>query len=424
MYFNITDFGAVGDGIALNTESIQNAINACYENGGGQVVVPAGVFKTGTVFLKDNVELHLMLGAILLGSDNIDDYNSVDAYEQNWDCISEEWLGKHIVAACECVNVAITGFGVIDGNADCYYGETEENTWSSYGWPEGVRRSKDKEKLRPGQSLALIECNHVAIRDITIRNTTSWSCYIHGCEDVSVNGVKIFNDNDHINTDGIDIDSSRYVTVSDCVILTGDDSITFRCDENRLKNRNIHCEYVTVTNCILSSSAGAFRIGVGTGTIKHIRVSNIVVKRAAVVFNYLTQYGNKGEAKIEDVNFSDVSVDFAGFMLKVFAPERGTIKNIAIDNVRGNFGCQSFIFGDGKNNVSNITVTNTDMNMVVPENIKDVDKKYRGKYVLEFKDAENITLENFRIRGDVSAWKKNTSFINCKKLIKKNCKLK
>lgn len=422
MYSNIIDYGAIADGKTLNTASIQAAIDECFKNGGGQVIVPAGVFKTGTVFLKDNVELHLMSGATLLGSENVDDYNSLDAYEQNWDCVSEEWLGKHIVAACECTNVAITGFGVIDGNAGAYYGETEENTWSPYGWPNGVRRSKDKEKLRPGQAVALIECKDVSIRDITIQNTTSWSCYIHGCENVSVSGVRIYNNDDSINTDGIDIDSSRYVTVSDCVILTGDDAITFRCDENRLKNKNVHCEYVTVTNCVLSSSAGAFRIGVGTGTIKHIRVSNIVVKRAAVVFNYLTQYGNKGEAKIEDVNFSNVSVEFAGFMLKIFAPDRGFIKDIIVDNVRGNFGCHSFIYGDKQGNVSNITVKNAQMNMVVPENVREVDRKYRGEYVLEVKDSNDITMENVKISGDTSAWKENTLFENCEvKTI--NCKL-
>ena len=98
MIFNVTDFGAVGDGKVLNTAFIQNAIDECNKNGGGKVVVPAGVFKTGTVVLKDNVELHLMSGATLLGSDNIDDYNSLDAYEQNWDCVAEEWLGKIIDA--------------------------------------------------------------------------------------------------------------------------------------------------------------------------------------------------------------------------------------------------------------------------------------------------------------------------------------
>lgn len=421
MCYDILKYGAVADGITINTKSIQSAIDDCSKNGGGKVIVPAGVFKTGTVILKDNVELHLMSGAVILGSENIDDYNSLDTYEQNWDCVSEGWLGKHIVLGCECKNISVTGLGIIDGNADCYYGEKEENTWSSYGWPEGVRRSKDKEKLRPGQAVAFVECKNIAIKDITIRNTTSWSCYIHGCEFISITGVKIYNANDHINTDGIDIDSSRYVTVSDCIILTGDDAITFRCDENRLKNKDVHCEYVTVTNCILSSSAGAFRIGVGTGTIKHIRVSNIIVKRAAVVFNYLTQYGNKGEAKIEDVNFSNVSVDFAGFMFKVFAPDRGFIKDITLDNVRGNFGCQSFIIGDDNGNVSNITIKNVQMNMTTPENAKEIDKKYRGDHVLDFKDAKEIEIEDVKVTGDTSVWKEKTLFENCNGLKVINC---
>jgi polygalacturonase len=81
--FNIVDYGAVADGVSLNTAAIQSAIDACYAAGGGRVFVPSGIFKTGTIWLKSGVELHLSIGATLLASDNIDDYNDDDAYEQN-----------------------------------------------------------------------------------------------------------------------------------------------------------------------------------------------------------------------------------------------------------------------------------------------------------------------------------------------------
>ena len=101
MEYNIIAYGAVADGVTLNTLSIQSAIDDCAIHGGGRVTVPSGVFKTGTIMLKDHVELHLMPGAVLLGSECMEDYNSENAYEQCWGSAAEEWKGKHMILACE-----------------------------------------------------------------------------------------------------------------------------------------------------------------------------------------------------------------------------------------------------------------------------------------------------------------------------------
>jgi len=96
MNINILTTGAVADGITLNTESIQKAIDLCAENGGGSVEVPAGTFLTGTIWLKSHVELYLSQGAVLKASSNMDDYNELDAYPQNYSWLPEEWVGKHL----------------------------------------------------------------------------------------------------------------------------------------------------------------------------------------------------------------------------------------------------------------------------------------------------------------------------------------
>ena len=419
MQYNIVSYGAVADGTTLNTRSIQSAIDDCAAHGGGRVTVPAGVFKTGTIMLKDNIELHLMAGAVLLGSERMEDYNSEDAYPQCWGSVSEEWKGAHILLACECSHIAITGFGVIDGNAECFYAEAEPNTWASYVWPNGLRRSADKEKLRPGQTVALIECRHVTVENITIRNSTCWSCYVHGCEFVSIRGIRVFNADNYVNTDGVDIDSSRYVTVSDCVLLTGDDAIAIRCDEKKLKNKDVHCEYVTVTNCVLSSSSSVIRIGVGTGTIKHVRISNIVVKYGGAVLHCMTQYSGRGDAKIEDVNFSQISVDFAGYLLKIFAPDAGFVRDISIDGVRGSFAYQSFITGSG--NVSNVDIRNVQMHMLASDLGRDLDSQYRGSHVFQCQGANDITLENMKLTGQLDAWEGMLLFENCQGIQTRNC---
>ena len=91
MNTNIIDYGAVSGG-GLCTEAIQRAIDECERSGGGRVTVPPGLYKTGTIWLKSNVELHLEHGSILKASDNLDDYNSLDAYEQNYGCDNERWV--------------------------------------------------------------------------------------------------------------------------------------------------------------------------------------------------------------------------------------------------------------------------------------------------------------------------------------------
>ena len=100
MNTNILDYGAKGDGIALNTVAIQSAIDECATTGGGRITIPTGIYKSGTIWLRSNIELHLEMGAELLASDNMDDYNELDAYEQNFSVPREEWVGKHLIQRC------------------------------------------------------------------------------------------------------------------------------------------------------------------------------------------------------------------------------------------------------------------------------------------------------------------------------------
>ena len=154
MVFNILDYGAVSDGKTLNTKAIQEAIDACHASGGGKVVVPAGTFKTGTVWLRSGVELHLEMNATLLASDNMDDYNDLDAYEQNYSVPYEYWVGKHLIIAHEVENVAITGFGTVDGNCYAFVEDDFDNPqW--FRWRAGSFKCKDPEKNASGTAYSL-----------------------------------------------------------------------------------------------------------------------------------------------------------------------------------------------------------------------------------------------------------------------------
>lgn len=425
--YNIMDFGAMADGRTVSTESIQQAIDTCHANGGGRVVIPRGEFVSGTIWLRDHVELHLEMGALLKASINLEDYNPEDAYVQNFGCSGEEWLGKHLILAVECEDVAVTGLGVIDGRGDFFFEEPRLYPWmSGYGWRDGFSKARDKELLRPGQLMCFIESRHVVVEGITMLNCTCWSCFLHGCEYVNVHGIKVFNGKTAGNTDGIDIDCCRFVTVSDCIIDTGDDAITVRCSTQHLKNKEMLSEYITVTNCTCSVSASAFRIGVGTGRIRHVRISNITIARAGTAIQYMTSYSHRGEAHIEDVNFSNISADNVGFPFQL-GGDVGSIRHVTLENmrIRGLAGAKVVAKGDCV--MEDITLRNVDI--YINRDDRELSEKSleaRGQYMLNVSNIRGAVLDGVRVfaeDGVAQKWEGFFTQSHCDDMIMRNCKL-
>ena len=423
MNTNVLDYGAVSDSSALNTSAFQAAIDECAAGGGGRVTVPAGVYKSGTLWLKSGVELHLEMGAVLLASENMDDYNELDAFEQNQSCAVEGWVGKHLIIALECTDCAITGLGTINGNCTAFVDEFHDYPQyrNGYIWSDGMSELKDKERTRPGQLICFIECSHVRVIDVTVRNSPCWSCYFLGCEYVTVRGLRVFNPRWMLNSDGIDIDASRNVTVSDCIIETGDDAITLRASEQRLRAKKIHCENVTITNCVLSTQICAFRIGVGTGLIRGLRVSNIVARDCCNLIQLCTAYSAKGRADLEDLNFSGISATGVGRVLEAFAKNGAYIRNVTVENVRTDSCMQSYIDGsDGR--AEDITLRNIDVTLydkyaeMTPALMRE-----RGEWALLLKDAFRIGFDNVSIYGTLCDSLGTASAENCHGVGIKDC---
>ena len=425
MVYNIKDFGAVADGSTLCTESIQKAIDTCHKNGGGRVVIPAGEFVTGTVLLKDHVELHLEIGALLLASTNMDDYNKEDAYVQNFGSAIEEWRGTHLILAVECEDVAVTGLGVIDGRGDFFFEEPREYPgMNGYRWRYGMSKARNKEILRPGQLMCFIESRNVVVEDITMRNCTCWSCFLHGCEYVNVRGIKVFNGKTAANTDGVDIDCCRFVTVSDCIIDTGDDAITVRCDTARLKNKQMLSEYITVTNCNLSVSASAFRIGVGIGTIRHVRVSNVTIERAGTAIHFMTSYWKQGEAHIEDVNFRNISAYNVGSPIEMSAGV-GSIRRVTLDNMRFYGMAQTAFVSSDSGEISDIVLRNLDIHVIFGTD-GTIEKRLekRGTHILKMKNIRGAVLDGVRVfaeDGVMKEWEGALYNDECEDVEIRNC---
>ena len=215
-FCDVKHFGAIGDGIALETDSLDKAIDACAAAGGGTVYFPAGTYLSGTVRLRSNITLWLDSGAKLLGSKDLAQYRTAVEGQVWYDALI---LAKGIR------DVAIVGRGVIDGNR--------------------VSNPKGEERIRGPHAVLFYDCQNVTVRDVTIQDSGNYSLILRSCENVNVDGLAV-----HGGWDGINMHDTKNATITNCRLFTGDDGLAGRYWEN-----------VTVSNCILNSAANAIRVG-------------------------------------------------------------------------------------------------------------------------------------------------------------------
>ena len=358
--FDVRAFGAKGDGIANDTAAIQRAIDAAGANGGGEVFFDSGTYYSGTVYLKDNIDFHLGAGATLLGSTNVVDYNRGDFCPQNWTSKreSENQMGGHLVIARGCRNIVLRGPGRIDGHAKFFAVDAQGR-----GYP----RQCDI-PWRPGQMVYLTECSDVRLIDLELVNAPYWNCFLHGCDRVVARGLRIHSLREPYshNGDGLDIDSCRYVTVSDCNIHTSDDSIAIRADSARLPHPQ-DCAFVTVANCNLSSTKCAIRIGVGCGFIHDVVVTGVTVSDSRTALSFCPNWTkNGGSVGIENVRFSNIAVDCMSFcrMITRYAKDV-SLKGLYFDGISGKTTEPAYLYGRASCPIENVVFRNVDVPMGV-----------------------------------------------------------
>ena len=310
--FDIRTYGAVGDGRFLNTQAIQAAIDAANRDGGGRVVVDGGVYKTGTLILKSGVELHVEANATILGSDDWRDWKD----QPNARHIDTFMCARHrsaaLVFADEAENIAITGRGTIDGNGMKFV-EPDPNSRT------GQLRRKLGLDQSPPRLVFFAGCRRVRVVDVNISYPPAgWSFWVHDCDDVVFDRVSILVDVDFPNADGIHINCSRDVRVSNCNIETGDDSIIIRANSASLKE-NKPCERVTVVNCTLRSYSSGVRIGwLNDGVIRDCVFSNITIRDSVCGIGLLlpawgprsgTPDQGREATLVENLRFSNIVMD-------------------------------------------------------------------------------------------------------------------
>ncbi len=313
MTFDVRDYGAVGDGRTLDTAALQQAIEACAEAGGGTVFVPAGTYLTGTLYLQSYVTLHLGAGSTLLGSTRREDYNADDVFPENRVSATENVTGAHLLIAYRQQHVALVGEGTIDGHGEAFFEPLPEDEVS-----HSYRRKQRNFPIgdwRPAQMVFFCLCQDVAVREVSLLNAPYWTLFLHGCRRVQIRGLRIANPPQTANGDGIDLDCCQDVTVSDCLVESGDDCLTLRANSRPLGDDAQDCANVVVTNCVFSSPCNAIRVGVGDGVVRDCVLSNIVVRESRTGLSVVSCYSQRQAHGAQLLN-----LHFQGFVMDTLMP--------------------------------------------------------------------------------------------------------
>jgi polygalacturonase len=400
--FDVKRFGATGRRNDKATAALQAAIDAAAAAGGGVAYVSPGEYTCGPVSIKSNVEVRLDAGATIFVSRDPADFTPAAGGPRL----------RALFNANKVENIAITGKGRIDGQATWEWRLPPENDYTTRHIATEVDLAR-KAGLdmrfwhKTGQLANIVGINgatNVLIEDITTINSSSWCMRLAECDRLFIRGVHLFSDLDRaVNSDGIDLVSSRNVVISDCVLTTADDCISLKS-----MRAGSGVENVTVTNCVLTSSSSAFAIGAETWhDIRHVVFSNSVIRNA----NRGIRIVNWNGCTISDVIFSNLTMDLSRrhynwwghaeafqFVIGKENPDSalGRVRNVIVENIIAHArGTSALIAPAGERLMEDISISNVQMTMS-PENTADK----RASHALSVEGVRGFRLRDFSVKWD------------------------
>jgi len=314
----ITTFGAVADGKTNNAASIQKAIDKVSATGGGQVIVPAGNFMTGTLFLKSGVDLHLDAGACLLGPHKQEEYTGTGSRPA-------------LIFAKDQKNITISGSGIIDGQGQELMLDIFKKLRSGVLNDDTIWLVK-----RPGVGRALVllfhSCTDIHVSGVTLKNASNWVQDYRECSNVIIDKITV-QSTAYWNNDGLDITDCKDVRITNCFINSADDGICLKSE-----NPDFICENIYIDSCTVRSSASGFKIGTASvGGFKNIKVRNLTVfdtYRSAIALESVDG------GVLEAIDIQNVVAKNTGNAIFIRRGHRnkdgkvGTLKGIHIANVK------------------------------------------------------------------------------------------
>ncbi|HEV9038565.1 MAG TPA: glycosyl hydrolase family 28 protein [Puia sp.] len=366
--FNIGKYGAISDGITLNTKAINEAIDACSKKGGGVVLVPGGFWLTGPIVLKNNVNLSVRGDALLLFTRDFDQYPLIQSYYAGLPSVRCQSL----ISGSDLTNVAITGEGVINGSGDAWRPSLQQkmsvSEWNHLVASGGVlstdpKRPKtwypsekallgsevltDSGTLRPGVTfpgypaikdfqrptlLSMYHCRKVLLEGVTFQNSPNWNLHFLLCQDITIDKVHSKNPPFGQNTDALDLESCKKALVENSTVEGGDDGITLKSGRDSSgRARNVPTEDVIIRNCIAYNVGSGVAIGSEmSGGVRNIFISHCSFVGSSLGIKLKTKRGRGGVVEkiyASDINMSDIqqyALVFDMFYGVIGAPKIGT----------------------------------------------------------------------------------------------------
>ena len=300
---NVKKFGAVGDGIHLDSTAIQTAILACPKD--GTVTIPEGTYLCTPLFLKSDITIELQKGAVLLGHTDRDLYPVLPGYTITTDESDEFYLGTWegnpldqyagLITGIDVANVRIIGEGVLDGNA------AASDWWEN---PK-VRRGA----WRP-RTFFIKGCDHITLQGVTVTNSPSWTIHPYLSSNLNFVDLKVKNPSDSPNTDGLDPESCSDVNIIGVHFSVGDDCIAIKSGKlymgKKLKQPSIR---LNIRNCIMQHGHGAVVIGSEmSGGVQDLMVSKCIFEKTDRGLRIKTRRGRGEDGIIDRISFDNIKM--------------------------------------------------------------------------------------------------------------------
>lgn len=448
---DIRDFGAKADGETLNTEAINNAIKAVSEKGGGKVVIPEGLWLTGPVVLQNNVNLHVEKNALVLFSGDADLYPLVRTSFEGLDMLR----CQSPVSAMNAENIAITGDGVLDGSGDSWRpvkrNKMTDGQWKSLLKSGGVvdesgkvwypnegalkasilTGSKEKREISDSEwegmkrwlrpvLLSIVKSKRVLLEGVTFRNSPSWCLHPLSCEDLTLNGVKVFNPWYSQNGDALDVESCKNVVVTNSLFDAGDDAICIKSGKDADgRRRGEPCENVLVKNNTVLHGHGGFVVGSEmSGGVRNVYVADCTFIGTDVGLRFKSTRGRGGVVEnvyVDNINMINIPgdaliadlyyavKDAPGAPVPAVTEETPSFKNIHISNIScKGAGRAMFLNGLPEMPIENFSVRNmriTDaqkgafINKVAGVTLENIEIETADNTYLQVENTTNITID-------------------------------
>ena len=466
---SIKETGGVGDGLTLNTQAFETAMNTLSAKGGGKLVVPFGVWFTGPIVFRSNINLHLEKGAIILFTPDFNAYPMVHTSFEGLDTrrCQSPISGKNLQ------NIAITGEGAINGSGEAWRplkkAKVTESHWKAVVKSGGVLKTPDywfpsakslkgekmseqnlnvprqelnevqwdsiKDFLRPVM-ISFIECKNILLQGVLFENSPSWNIHPLMCENVIVDGVFIRNPAYAQNGDGLDLESCKNALIINSTLDVGDDAICLKSGKDAEgRKRGRPTENVIVDNCTVFKGHGGFVVGSEmSGGVRNILVTNCMFIGTDVGLRFKSNRGRGGVVEniyINNISMKDIVTDSFLFDLyyggksasesledgdennskpEIMVANETTpvFRNIYVKNIISRNARRAMFFnGLPEMNITNIHVENAHISSLIGAEISEADGIILKNIHIEPKQGAAFILNNVKnLKGDTLTYPK------------------